>query len=97
MISEEAKARLKKQSAAISRAQDFIRESGYVSAMELCVRLVPCTVGTDLSVIEDVLPQVVCEDIHRVEYAKKESVDYRRKDLYYYCPPDGKENENSNL
>jgi len=68
----------------IERTRDVIRSFGFRSAVQLAVDLACLRVESEA--IFSIFEQIPCEDIFVVEYANKETADYRRKDLYYYQP-----------
>ncbi len=76
----------------IEKDRDMIREKGFYSAVELVLELVAyCTKeGIPPSQFSDditkILDDIVCDDIHSVEYANKATEDHKRKDLFYYNP-----------
>jgi hypothetical protein len=80
----------------ISIGRDKVRERGFVSAVELVCYLVSAWINTvqkgvkrnnvDFVELLKFIPDGKC--FHSVEYANKETEDFRRKDLFYYCPPE---------
>lgn len=64
-----------------------VREEGFMAATKLACRIVARAKEREFDVdalkVLDALP---CSDIRVLEYANSMTVEYRRKDLYYFNP-----------
>jgi hypothetical protein len=78
----------------IKEARRYIKEYGFRSAAEIVSH---CTAFAYETNLFDKYPEgrtrspswieeIPCDDIHTVEYANKQTEQYRRKDLFYYNP-----------
>jgi len=72
----------------VDNIRQEIREEGYMAATMLAGRIVVWAKEHGLEGLdyEKVIAELPCQDIHTVEYANSQTVDYRRKDLYYFNP-----------
>ena len=72
----------------VDNIRQEIREEGYMAATKLAARIVVRAEERDLKGLdyERVLTELPCQDIHVLEYANSITVEYRRKDLYYFNP-----------
>ena len=63
-----------------------IRDSGYLSALQVILRLSKLSPGISRKNVELILKSLECKDIHKIEYTNSFVSSYRLKDLYYYNP-----------
>lgn len=72
----------------VDNIRQEIREEGYMAATKIAVRIVVWAKehGLEIPDYEKVIAELPCQDIHTIEYANSQTVEYRRKDLYYFNP-----------
>ena len=71
----------------VEHMRQEIREEGFMSGVSLAARTV--LRGKEAKFLTDcdrVLAAIPCDDIRTVEYANSQTVEYRRKTLYYFNP-----------
>ena len=71
----------------VEHMRQEVREEGFMSSTKLAGRMVLRAKERELNVNpHEVLESLPCDDIHVIEYANSVTVEYRRKDLYYFNP-----------
>lgn len=68
-----------------------IRNNGYLSALQIMLRLVKRKPGINRDEVDTILSTISsCEDIHKIVYTNSYVSALKLKDLYYYNPKSGK-------
>ena len=63
-----------------------IQDSGYLSALQIMIRLVKRKSGIKKDEIDSILSTIPCAEIHKISYTNSYTRAIKFKDLYYYNP-----------
>ena len=63
-----------------------VRSNGYLSALQIVIRLAKRQPGISKDEVDAILKQTVCKDIHKIVYTNSYVSALKLKDLYYYNP-----------
>lgn len=72
----------------VENIRQEIREEGFMSAVRLAAVIAHRSVDFKVNAnAEEIMQQIVCDDIHTIEYVNYlTNYACRRKDLYYFLP-----------
>lgn len=70
----------------IEQVRCEIRSKGYLSALQIALRVSRSNPKIDKKGIDSILDSIVCKDIYKIKYTNSYISELKLKDLYYYNP-----------